>query len=137
MINNIKLIPDEEMKTRYYLFKCSYPACKEIIPVEFIITQQNSPAGVFTLKKGNRDGGLSDDRADIETICPFCHHTNHFQIKDSIKEINYHDYESGMKLTHAKITLMNVIHRALSGKDGGVGLPKPDDSFLCMKSHLS
>jgi len=78
------------------------------------------------LGKENRGGGLSDDRDTIEATCPFCHHINHFQTKDSIKEISHHDYESGMHLTHAKITLMNVIHRALLSPDGGVDLPRTE-----------
>ncbi len=119
-------LPDEEIKTRYYIFKCRYPACKEIIPVEFIVTRQNLSAGVFRLKKEDRGGGLSDDMADIEARCPFCNCINHFQIKDSIKEISHRDYESEMKLTHAKITLMNVIHRTLLSTDGGVDLPKTE-----------
>jgi hypothetical protein len=126
MINNMRLIPDEKIKTRYYIFKCRYPACQEIIPVEFIVTRQNPSDEVFRLKKENRGGGLSDDMADIEARCPFCNCINHFQIKDSIKEISHHDYESGMKLTHAKIALMNVIHRALLSTGGGVDLPRTE-----------
>ncbi len=126
MINNMELIPDKEIKTRYYIFKCRYPACQEIIPVEFISTRQNSSPWVFRLEKENRGGGLSGNMATIEARCPFCNRINHFQIKDSIKEISHHDYESGMKLTHAKITLMNVIHRALLSPDGEVDLPRTE-----------
>jgi hypothetical protein len=54
MFNNMKLIPDKEIKTRYYIFKCRYPACQEIIPVEFIATRQNSSPWVFRLEKEGR-----------------------------------------------------------------------------------
>ena len=129
MLINTRSMHDDEMKTKYYIFTCCYPVCKEIIPVEFKGTRKNSSDGVFNLDKDNRTGELSDGIADIEVTCPFCHHINHFHIKESIREISHHEYESGMKLTYAKMTLMDVIHRALSRSDDGVDIQKLNESI--------
>jgi len=92
-------ITGEDAPTRFYLFNCRYPGCEGVIPVEFCLSLNNSCDCIFLMKK--ETGELSDDMAPVCDLCPLCNHVNHFQIKDSIREISCSEYEIERKRAHS------------------------------------
>ena len=73
----------------YYIFQCSYPKCKEKIPVEINIEKQ--------------EGSWDYEHATLRITCPFCGQRNHFSMKDRIKEINKREYEAMVKAARKKL----------------------------------
>lgn len=92
-------ITGEDAPTRFYLFNCRYPGCEGVIPVEFRLSLNTSCDCIFLMKK--ELGELSDDMAPVCDLCPLCNHVNHFQIKDSVREISCSEYEIELKRAHS------------------------------------
>ena len=100
-----------ENNRNYHVFKCRFPGCNEIIPVESSIPSPIPSMGISYLRK--EGVGLSHDLIAVDATCPYCSKTNHFQIKDRIRSISRQEYE---KLSHAvesKMSLIRVTYKIL------------------------
>ena len=100
-----------ENNRNYHVFKCRFPGCHEIIPVESSISSTIPSMGISYLQK--EGVGLSHDLIAVDATCPYCSHTNHFQIKDRVKSISPQEYEKLSHTVKSKMSLIRVTYKVL------------------------
>lgn len=100
-----------ENNRNYHVFKCRFPGCNEIIPVESFSADTIPSIGMSYLQK--EGVGLSYDLIAVDATCPYCSKTNHFQIKDRIRDISKHEYEVLSHVVKSKLSLMHVTYKVL------------------------
>ena len=98
--------------SNYNVFKCGFPGCNEIIPVESFISSSIPSMGMMYLKK--QGVGLSHDLVAVDVICPYCSKTNHFQLKDRIRSISRQEYEVLSQVVKSKLSVIRVTYKQLS-----------------------
>ncbi len=103
-----------ENNRNYHVFKCRYPGCNEIIPVESFNSSTIPSNGMSYLQK--EGAGLSYDITAVDVTCPYCFRTNQFQIKDRIRPISRHEYEVLNSAVKSKMSLMRVTKILLSNE---------------------
>ncbi len=97
----------------YHVFKCRFPGCNEIIPVESFNSSTIPSMGISYLKK--EGVGLSEDLIAVDATCPYCSRTNHFQIKDRIRPISIQEYKDLSHVVKSKLSLIRVTYKILQG----------------------
>jgi hypothetical protein len=100
-----------ENNLKYHVFKCRFPGCNEIIPVESSFSSPLTSMGMSYLKK--EGVGLSHDLIAVDATCPYCSRTNHFQIKDRIRDISKHEYDVLSNVVKSKLSLIRVTYKVL------------------------
>ena len=100
-----------ENNHNYHVFKCRFPGCNEIIPVESFSSDTIPSMGMSYLQK--EGVGLSHDLIAVDATCPYCSKTNHFQIKDRIRDISKQEYEVLNNVVKSKLSLMHVTYKVL------------------------
>jgi hypothetical protein len=100
-----------ENKRNYHIFKCRFPGCHEIIPVESFSSSNYLSMGITCLQ--NEGVGLSNNHIAVDVPCPYCSQTNHFQMKDMVKPINRKEYEEFSHAVELKISLIQGINKIL------------------------
>jgi hypothetical protein len=102
-----------ENNCNYHVFKCRFPGCNEIIPVESTISSPITSMGMSYLQK--EGVGFSHDLIAIDATCPYCSRTNHFQIKDRIRPISSQEYKELSHAVKSKLSLIRVTYKILQG----------------------
>jgi hypothetical protein len=102
-----------ENNRNYHVFKCRFPGCNEIIPVESFNSSTIPSIGISYLQK--EGVGLSHDLIAVDATCPYCSRTNHFQIKDKIRSISRQEYEVLSHVVKSKLSLVRVTYKILQG----------------------
>jgi hypothetical protein len=102
-----------ENNCNYHVFKCRFPGCNEIIPVESFSSSTFPSMGISYLQK--EGVGLSHDLIAVDATCPYCSKTNHFQIKDRIRPISRQEYEVLSHVVKSKLSLVRVTYKILQG----------------------
>ena len=100
-----------EVNRNYHVFKCRFPGCNEIIPVESAISSPLTSMGMSYLQK--EGVGMSYDLIAVDATCPYCSKTNHFQIKDRIRAISKHEYEVLSQVVKSKLSLIRATYKVL------------------------
>jgi hypothetical protein len=62
--------------------------------------------------------GLSQDLVAVDVTCPYCHHTNHFQMKDRIRSISRKEYQEFSNAVLSKMSLVRVVYRIMQSTHG-------------------
>jgi hypothetical protein len=104
-----------ENNLKYHVFKCRFPGCNEIFPVESFIFSPITSMGMSYLH--NEGVGLSHDLIAVDATCPYCSHTNHFQIKDRIRSISKQEYDVLSNVVLSKLSLIRVTYKILQGNE--------------------
>jgi len=102
-----------EHNRNYHIFKCRFPGCNEIIPVESFISAAIPSMGLSYLQK--EGAGLSHDLIAVDVTCPYCSQTNHLQMKDMVKPISKKEYEDLSHAVASKMSLILGINKVLQG----------------------
>jgi hypothetical protein len=102
-----------ENNCNYHVFKCRFPGCQEIIPVESTISSSITSMGMSYLQK--EGVGMSHDLIAVDATCPYCSRTNHFQIKDRVRPISRQEYDVLNTVVKSKLSLIRVTYRILQG----------------------
>ena len=100
-----------ENNRNYNVFKCRFPGCNEIIPVETFNSSTTQSMGMSYLRK--EGVGFSQDLIAVDATCPYCSNTNHFQLKDRIRSISRHEYEVLNHVVISKMSLVRVNYKIL------------------------
>jgi hypothetical protein len=101
--------------TNYSIFTCMFPGCGKSIPVESFLSQNNYSTGIPYLQKEGID--LSQDLIAIDVICPFCSHTNHFQIIDRVREISKQEYDAQSNAVISSSSRIKVVYKVKTQAD--------------------
>jgi hypothetical protein len=100
-----------EININYGMFKCCFPGCQKIFPVESFVSSTIPSVSWSYLQ--NEGVGLSYDLVSIDVTCPYCFHTNYFQIKDKVKSISRQEYEELNHSVKSKISQIRVSYKIL------------------------
>ncbi|MGD0819663.1 MAG: hypothetical protein ABSA71_02855 [Desulfomonilia bacterium] len=102
---------DTEKNRNYHIFKCHFPGCHEIIPIETFSSSTIPSMGISYLQ--NEGVELSHDLFAVDVPCPYCSQTNHLQMKDMVKPINRKEYEELSRAVESKMSLIQGINKVL------------------------
>ena len=100
-----------EADHNYHIFKCRFPGCNEIIPVESITTSPVTSMGRSYLQ--SQGVATSHDLMEIDATCPYCSMTNRFQVKDRIRDISKQEYDEQNHAVKSKFALIRVTYKVL------------------------
>jgi hypothetical protein len=102
----------------YNIFKCQFPGCNNTIPVESFLSQNNYSTGIPYLKKEGID--LSHDLIAIDVTCPFCSHTNHFQVIDRVRAISKQEYDAHSNAVKSNSSRIKVVYKVKTQADSAI-----------------
>lgn len=104
--------------TNYNIFKCLFPGCNKNIPVESFLSHDNYSTGITYLRKEGID--LIHDLIAVDVTCPFCSHTNHFQVMDRVREISKQEYDAQNDAVKSNFSRFKVVYKVKTQADSTV-----------------
>lgn len=119
--------------TNYNIFKCRFPGCNKNIPVQSFLSHFDYSTGISYLQKEGID--LSHDLIAIDVTCPFCSHTNHFQVMDRVRQISKQEFDAQSNAVKSNSSRIKVVYKVkIQADNAGPTLPYEYPPWECAKN---